>query len=216
MVGCNDQYTSVMFVPVKASRVMRMLASAREHIFSQKGNSLSPSHTSSSHVTPLRIRAAVDGSGGSGGSNRGKATLLSPPSRDEPDGSKPPATVAPIQQISAVSGAKMGSVVVTPVSSSQTSLTGPSSIAGTASSAYLTATVGHRDEHADNVGSGAHARPESISNHPTDQEFTARLRAFYLKNNPSKIENIPSILKDYAGREDQLVHKLEKQYKTKF
>jgi len=39
-----------------------------------------------------------------------------------------------------------------------------------------------------------------------------RVRRFYAKHNPAKLDQVPSILAKYEGREDELMSKLRKQY----
>jgi len=52
---------------------------------------------------------------------------------------------------------------------------------------------------------------------PVDASLVARVRAFYQRHNPDKTESeIDGILQYYAGREKELIRKLEAKYSTTF
>ena len=42
--------------------------------------------------------------------------------------------------------------------------------------------------------------------------FLEQVSAFYLKHNPTKVEEIPKLLEKYRGQENELIRKLEKKY----
>ena len=42
--------------------------------------------------------------------------------------------------------------------------------------------------------------------------FLEQVSGFYLKHNPTKVEEIPKLLEKYRGQENELIRKLEKKY----
>ena len=44
------------------------------------------------------------------------------------------------------------------------------------------------------------------------QNFSEQVTAFYLKHNPTKVDEIPKLLEKYRGQEPELIRKLEKKY----
>lgn len=44
------------------------------------------------------------------------------------------------------------------------------------------------------------------------QSFSEQVTAFYLKHNPTKVDEIPKLLEKYRGQEPELIRKLEKKY----
>ena len=47
---------------------------------------------------------------------------------------------------------------------------------------------------------------------PVTPSFLDQVSAFYLKHNPTKVEEIPKLLEKYRGQENELIRKLEKKY----